>query len=117
MVGDDRCILVERALRTSDPRAREQVQHAIALFRGRTATTQDKRSAIVTLAHVLEVRRRLLKAELLRGDEGALFGIANEFAIRHDNERQKTDYDPVFLDWIFWWYLATIELADRLLVR
>jgi hypothetical protein len=23
----------------------------------------------------------------------------------------------VFLDWIFWWYLATIELTDRLLYR
>ncbi|MGW1062559.1 hypothetical protein [Micromonospora rubida] len=117
LVDNDRRVLVERALRSPDPKAGDQVQHAIALFRGRTATTQDKRSAVVTLAHVLERRRRLLKAELLRGDEGALFHIANEFAIRHENERQKSDYDLVFLDWIFWWYLATIELTDRLLAR
>lgn len=30
---------------------------------------------------------------------------------------QRSAYDPVFLDWIFWWYLATIELTDRLLYR
>jgi len=29
----------------------------------------------------------------------------------------KASYDPVFLDWVFWWYLATIELTDRLLRR
>jgi hypothetical protein len=23
----------------------------------------------------------------------------------------------VFLDWVFWWYLATVELTDRLLTR
>ncbi|MGC4773125.1 hypothetical protein ACLQ25_29660 [Micromonospora sp. DT44] len=117
MVHDDRRVLVEQALRSPDPKAADQIKHAIALFRGRTATDQDKRSAIVTLAHVLERRRTLLKAELLRRDEGALFNIANEFAIRHENEQQKADYDPVFLDWIFWWYLATVELTDRLLTR
>ncbi|MFC0100180.1 hypothetical protein ACFFKH_21990, partial [Micromonospora marina] len=117
MVHDDRRVLVEQALRSPDPKAADQVRHAIALFRGRTATDQDKRSAIVTLAHVLERRRTLLKAELLRRDEGALFHIANEFAIRHENEQQKADYDPAFLDWIFWWYLATVELTDRLLTR
>jgi hypothetical protein len=58
---------------------------------------------VVTLAHVLERRRQLLKAELLRADEGALFHIANEFAIRHENQRQKSTYGPVFLDWVFWW--------------
>jgi hypothetical protein len=63
------------------------------------------------------VRSGLLKAELFRKDEDALFHIANAFEIRHINESQKGDYDPAFLDWIFWWYLATIELTDRLLAR
>jgi hypothetical protein len=117
MVADDRRVLVDRVLHSEDPKTRDHVRHAIALFRGRTATAQDKRSAVVTLAHVLEHRRKLLKAELLRGDEGALFHIANEFAIRHETERQKADYDPAFLDWMFWWYLATVELTDRLLAR
>jgi hypothetical protein len=51
------------------------------------------------------------------GDENALFHIANTFELRHLNERQKPDYNPAFLDWLFWWYLATVELTDRLLGR
>ena len=83
----------------------------------RGADEHAKRSAIVTLAGVLEDRRELLKAELLREDEGALFRIANEFGLRHNRADQRGDFDPVFLDWVFWWYLATIELTDRLLAR
>lgn len=117
LVDDDRSELIRRALNSPDPKTRDHVQHAIALFRGRTSSVQDKRSAVVALAHFLERRRALLKKELFRGDEGALFYIANEFAIRHEAERQKADYDPVFLDWVFWWYLATVELTDRLIER
>jgi hypothetical protein len=53
----------------------------------------------------------------LSKDEGALFQIANEFSVRHASERQKGDYDAVFLEWFFWWYLATIELTDRVIMR
>ena len=77
----------------------------------------DKRSAAITLALVLEERRNLLKEELLTKDEGALFQIANQFAVRHQNLDQRSDYDPAFRDWIFWWYLATIELTNRLMER
>jgi hypothetical protein len=38
-------------------------------------------------------------------------------AIRHQDTKQHPDYDPMFLDWIFWSYLSTIELSDRLLAR
>ncbi|MDQ1492292.1 MAG: hypothetical protein QOD57_3207 [Actinomycetota bacterium] len=108
---DGRADLVDRAL-AGDTGGR--VAHAIALYRARTATDHDKRSAIVVLASLLEERRALLKARLFSKDEGALFQIANEFALRHRNEAQKSDYDPAFLDWVFWWYLATVELGDRL---
>jgi hypothetical protein len=101
----------------TDPGTGDVVRHAIALFRGRSATEHDKRSATVALAGVLEERRQLLKAEVLSRDEGALFQIANQFAIRHRRDDQRPDYDPAFLDWIFWWYLATIELTDRILER
>jgi hypothetical protein len=59
IVPDDRHLLVQRAIQTPDPRARGHVQHAIALFRKRAATEQDRRSAVVSLAHVLESRRSL----------------------------------------------------------
>ncbi len=26
-------------------------------------------------------------------------------------------YDEAFLDWIFWWYLGTVELTNRLINR
>jgi hypothetical protein len=100
-----------------DPSTGEVVAHAIALFRGRDASEHDKRSAAINLAGVLEERRALLKAELVTKDEGALFEIANRFAIRHRNVTQQADYDLAFLDWVFWWYLATIELTDRILAR
>lgn len=88
----------------------------MSLFRSRGATPEEKRSAVVSLARVLEQHRRLLKTELRR-DEADLFNIANNFDIRHSRDGQQGDYDPVFLDWVFWWYLATIELLNRLLER
>jgi hypothetical protein len=109
--------LPERAVRAAAPETVDRVQHAIALFRARAATVEERRSAVITLAGILEERRGLLKAELRREDEAALFQIANQFAVRHQGGRQRGDYDPVFLDWLFWWYLDTVQLTDQLLAR
>jgi hypothetical protein len=111
-----RAELLRTAAQREDPIA-DRLRHAISLYRGRHATEHDKRSAVIVLSGVLEQRRTLIKKELLRKDEGDLFTIANTFAIRHQNEQQKSDYSVEFLDWIFWWYLATIELTDRLAAR
>jgi hypothetical protein len=115
--GDARDQLVQQALRSPEPKVRDLVDHAVTQFRSRNASALAKREATKTLADVLEHRRALIKQEMFRGDEGALFEIANSFEIRHLNERQKGDYDSAFLDWVFWWYLATVELTDRLLAR
>jgi len=115
--GDDRNELVERTLQTPNPGDRDAVRHAIALFRNRAANRENKRSAVLALHRVMEDRRSLIKAELMSKDEGALFQIANEFDLRHSGARQRTDYEDAYLDWIFWWYLATVELTDRLLAR
>jgi hypothetical protein len=112
-----RADLVSSMATRTDPGTGDVVRHAIALFRGRNASEHERRSAAVALAGVLEERRTLLKTELMSKDEGALFEIANRFAVRHRNNAQQADYDPVFLDWVFWWYLATIELTDRILAR
>ncbi|MFE6229500.1 hypothetical protein ACFVQZ_36445, partial [Streptomyces sp. NPDC057854] len=77
----------------------------------------EKKSAVVTLAGVLEIERNLLEEKLLSKDEGALFTIANKFAIRHQRADQQPDYDDAYLDWIFWWYLATVELVRSLRQR
>lgn len=114
---DARTDLMHTMVTRTDPSTGDRVRHALALFRARDASEHDRRSAVVELAGVLEERRRLLEAELHSKDEGALFNIANNFAIRHRRAGQQADYDPVFLDWVFWWYLATIELTDRVLER
>jgi predicted DNA-binding ribbon-helix-helix protein len=94
------------------------VAHAVAKFRGRAATREDKRLAVVALIGILEERRQHLKsAGLSKKDDGALFDIANNFDLRHRNIRQHGDYDEAFLEWLFWWYLATVDLTDRLLAR
>jgi len=115
--GDDRDELVEQALQTPNPSDRNAVRHAIALFRSRGVDRENKRSAVLALHRVLEDRRPLINTELMRKDEGALFQIANQFDLRHHDQSQQDDYDPIFLDWIFWWYLATVELTDQLLAR
>lgn len=102
------------AMRDSSSGPHESVAHAIALFRYRDAPREQRRSAIVALAGVLEHRRALLKTQLLTKDEGALFEIANRYDLRHQNVDQHDDYDSAFLDWIFYWYLATVQLPDRL---
>lgn len=116
MTGEARDGLLQSILRRAGP-SQDRITHAIALFRARGATRDDKRSAVKNLADVLEDRRKLLKTALFSKDEDALFQIANNFDIRHHNARQQANYDPAFLDWVFWWYLATIELADRLVAR
>jgi hypothetical protein len=109
--------LPERAVQAAAPETVDRVQHAIALFRARAATVEKRRSAVITLVGILEERRSLLKAELLPKDEAALFEIANKFAVRHQRADQRGDYDPAFLDWLFWWYLDTVQLIDQLLAR
>jgi len=117
VTDDARSDLARSMAARTDEATGGRVRHALALFRGRTATEHDKRSAVVALTLVLEERRHVLKENLFKKDEGALFDIANNFAIRHQRDDQKPDYDPIFLDWVFWWYLATIELTDRVLSR
>ncbi|MFF7581057.1 hypothetical protein ACFZBE_39845 [Streptomyces sp. NPDC008061] len=115
VTDDARSALVHRALNDSAPDIMTWIRHAIALFRGHDATVESKRSAIVTLAGILEERRALIKDQIGKPDEGALFEIANRYDLRHRKADQRGDYDEAFMDWIFWWYLATVELTNRLI--
>jgi len=68
------------------------------------------------LAKVLEFIRPKIKLLLTTDDENDLFNIANNFGIRHHNEIQKTDYDQeIWLDWMFYYYLSTINSIVRLI--
>ena len=101
----------------SDGGASGEVRHAIAGFRGRSATREEQRSSVVSLAGVLEMRREILSENLLTKDENSLFEIANRFDLRHRRADQYSDYGTEFLEWIFYWYLATVQLIDRLFER
>ena len=51
---------------------------------------------------------------LTHQDESDLFKIANNFGIRHHNDRQRTNYDTaIWLSWMFYFYLATIHVVLR----
>ncbi|WP_346268732.1 hypothetical protein [Streptomyces sp. So13.3] len=115
VTDDARSQLVHQALHVSQPDIQERTEHAIALFRSRSTSRESKRSAIVALAGILEERRKLIKDEMTSADEGALFLIANKFNLRHRDAGQHVDYDDNFLDWVFWWYLATVELTNRMI--
>jgi hypothetical protein len=94
--------------------SRTAIEHATGLFQRHGATKEDKKSATVALAGVLEERRPQIKKELTSADENSLFEIANRFGLRHQNAQQHADYREEFLDWIFWWYLATIDLTSKI---
>lgn len=96
----------------------DRVERAVQRFRRRRASIDERRDAIRDLADVLEYLRPQLKQVLQTDDENDLFNIANNFAIRHHNTRQKTEYDkPIWLSWIFYFYLATIHAAVRLIEK
>lgn len=112
---DPRRELLEAAPVTTDPTTTNDVEHAIALFRKRGATREDKRSACVALARVFEARERLVRKSLLKGDADQLFRLANKFDLRHRDGKQYEAYGEEFQDWIFWNYLSTVELTNRLI--
>jgi len=35
--------------------------------------------------------------------------------VRHQDTKQKRDYDEFYLDWIFWVYLTSVELTNRVI--
>jgi hypothetical protein len=95
-----------------------RVNLAVTKFRRYRSSIDERRDAIRDLADVLEYLRPQLKVVLTRKDESALFEIANNFGIRHHNADQRTDYDkPIWYSWIFYYYLATIHAAIRLIDR
>jgi hypothetical protein len=110
--------LIDAALPTKDPDIAQRVAGAIALYRNRARTDEDLRLAVRELVDALEKLRPEVKAEMLRGDEADLFNIANNFTIRHLNERQKGNYDTaIWHSWMFYVNLSTIHVITRLVNR
>ena len=97
-----------------------KVLDAIRKWKNRHYELEDRKQAIRDLADVFEWLKKegkLTKA-LSRKDESALFDIANNFALRHHNPKQKSDYDEdIWYSWIFHFYLASYHAAIRLIKR
>lgn len=88
----------------------DPVVAAMRQFLSRNATEQDKRAAVKHLLDVIERIRRDISETMLKKDEAALFNLANNFALRHYDRGQKSEYDKdVWYDWAFHICLATIR--------
>jgi hypothetical protein len=106
--------IFEADIPSSDTNVSSRVDSAILKFRRYGLTLDDRRQAVRDLADVLEYLRPRVKALLTKQDETDLFNIANNFGIRHHNDRQKTDYDTaLWLSWMFYYYLSTIHVVLR----
>lgn len=98
--------------------ASERIESAVRKWRVRGATPDDRRDAVRDLVDVLEFLRPDLTTAIFQKDEADLFNIANNFALRHWNDRQKTGYDAsIWMTWMFYVFLATLHVVLRVLKR
>lgn len=94
----------------------QRVDIAMRKYRRHNASLDERRDAIRDLADVLEFLRPRLQEVMTAKDENDLFNIANNFGIRHHNDKQKTGYDrSIWYSWMFYYYLATIHAVLRLI--
>lgn len=93
----------------------KRINLAIVKFRRYKSTLDDRKEAIRELADVLEFTRKDIRKFLGRKDDNDIFNIANNFAIRHHNIDQKTDYNKaIWYSWMFYFYLATLHAIIRI---
>lgn len=110
--------LLAAKLPTNDATVSGKVQAAIDRFRRYGSSMDERQDAVRSLVDVLEWLRPQIKETLLRADEQELFNLANNFGIRHLRQNQKLDYDKsVWLSWMFYHYLATINACLHLMQR
>jgi hypothetical protein len=106
--------LLDAAVPTDDKTISARVKAAVNEYRRHGASLDVRRHAVSDLAGVLEALRPKMAGAITSSDEKDLFNIANNFMIRHHNDRQKTDYDAnLWLSWMFYVYLSTIHLILR----
>ena len=106
--------IFEADIPSSDKSITERIDSAVLQYRRHGSTIDDRREAVRNLADVLEYLRPKVKSILTKQDEIDLFNLANNFGIRHHNEKQKTNYDKaLWLSWMFYYYLSTIHVLLR----
>ena len=91
-----------------------RINAAITNFRRHGSSIDARRQAVRDLADVLEYLRPQVQKLLTKKDDNDLFNIANNFGIRHHNDKQQTAYDSaLWLSWMFYFYLSTIHVVLR----
>ena len=106
--------IFEAIIPSDDENIQSRIESATTKFRRYRASLDDRRQAVRDLADILEYLRPKLETFLTKKDEADIFNIANNFGIRHLNDKQKTNYDAaIWLSWMFYFYLATIHVALR----
>lgn len=101
-------------LPSGDNNVLTRINAATTRYRRHGSTLDDRRQAVRDLADVLEYLRPKVRSLLTSADEKDLFTIANNFGIRHHNDKQRTTYDAaIWLSWMFYFYLATIHVVLR----
>lgn len=101
-----------------DEEVDERVRNSVRQFRRYGSDESTRRQAVTELAHVLEYLRDGVGTQLPRADEDRLFEIANNYAIRHHNQKQRSDYDDeIWLRWIFHTFLNAIDVSVQLIRR
>jgi hypothetical protein len=103
---------------TDDKTVLSRVADATSRFRRHGSTIKEREIAVRELADVLEWIKPHINDALMTKDSTELYNIANNFGIRHMNQNQKLDYDKaVWLSWIFYHYLNTINACLHLIKR
>lgn len=87
----------------------DALRSSIYMYMKRGASLVEKKAAIKEVVASLESLRSKVKQNLLSDDEKDLFNLANNFAIRHQEAKQKGDYDQsIWYDWMFQVNLAAL---------
>ncbi|MCU5635365.1 hypothetical protein BK739_07240 [Bacillus thuringiensis serovar pirenaica] len=74
------------------------------------ATLDDKKDALIRLGNIMEPLRDEMKASLSKADTSDIFNLLNNFQLRHNNAKQKTDYDKeIYYPWMFYQMLAALD--------
>lgn len=106
--------IFEADVPSKDEKIVGRINAATTNFRRHGSSLDDRRQAVRDLADVLEYLRPRVKDFLTNKDDQDLFNIANNFGIRHHNDKQKTTYDTaIWLSWMFYFYLSTIHVVLR----
>ncbi len=110
--------LIDAKIKHNNQAVQNPVEKAKEHFFRHNATLSDRKNAVRDLADALEHIRKDVKQVLTKKDESELFDILNNFGIRHNDTKQKINYDEdIFYSWLFYHYLAAFHACDKLIER